>query len=102
MPEGTALRCGRACTMAHGATFALGHAVDADCGTLTIGGAAHAHRGAAAQGASPRGVPAAVNRAIPGATCRRHARVELGTVSLIGVSPSAVELLKAAVKTGSR
>src|SRR3546814_5900247 len=36
MPEGTALQCGRACTMAHGDTFALGHAVEADCGALTI------------------------------------------------------------------
>src|SRR3546814_3770470 len=78
MPEGTALRCGRACTMAHGDTFALGHAVEADCGALTIGGAAHAHRGAAAQGESRRGVRAVVNREIRGATCSRQGRVELG------------------------
>src|SRR3546814_5545997 len=107
MPEGTALRCGRACTMAHGDTFALGHAVEADCGALTIGGAAHAHRGAAAQGASRRGVRAVVNREIRGATCSRQGRVELVDVDRIGVvdagggmRPAAVEIERKSVGKG--
>src|SRR3546814_157819 len=64
MPQSAGLRCFRVRTMAHGDTFALGHAVEADCGALTIGGAAHAHRGAAAQGESRSGVRAVVNREI--------------------------------------
>src|SRR3546814_20482054 len=97
MPEGTALRCGRACTMAHGDTFALGHAVEADCGALTIGGAAHAHRGAAAQGESRRGVRAVVTREIRGTTCSRTGRVALGDVDRIGFVDDGRALRQAAV-----
>src|SRR3546814_4862302 len=86
--------------MAHGDTFALGHAVEADCCALTIGGAAHAHRGAAAQGESRSGVRAVVNREIRGATCSRQGRVELGDVDRIGVVDAGCDMRQAAVEIG--
>src|SRR3546814_1347958 len=88
--------------MAHGDTFALGHAVEADCGALTIGGAAPSHRGAAAQGESRRGVRAVVNREIRVATCSRQGRVELGAVDRIGVVDAGGDMRQAAVEIRDR